>query len=339
MASIDFTELFATITTATEDSWTTVDLTSLGVPDNAVVVVLMEHKTDGVAGTCGVREVGSSTNRYFALHEPEAGGSTSTVMHVQSNATASIQYYKDDSASVFTLLGYYGTGITYTEEFSERTEQTLWTSAACEQNNRVFEFVCVNPSDIAELWAGVRKVDSALSRRFYIHEAEPSGINCYTNYAQSDSSGNVEYYILNSSVYRVGYFSANIQLEERFDLCTPASDATWGEQTIVAGGENCVALIACMHESVGTEEYMGARGGASAVNRYWLEHEAEGGGISGDTLPVLVDAGGKYDTYHGDVSDGLFYCLGYLYDTGGAPAVAPTSVLYGPFVGPLGGPV
>ena len=112
---INFTETFATITTSTTGSWTTVDLTSLGVPDSAVVCVLMEHKTDGVGALCGVRAVGSSLVRSATLHEPESGGSTSTVMHVQSDSTASIQYYKGNANSVFTLLGYYGSGVSYQE--------------------------------------------------------------------------------------------------------------------------------------------------------------------------------------------------------------------------------
>ena len=343
MSSIDFTELFATITTATEDSWTTVDLTSLGVPDNAVVVVLMEHKTDGVAGTCGVREVGSSLDRYFALHEPEGGGSTSTVMHVQSNATASIQYYKDDSASVFTLLGWYGAGITYTEEMTLH-EPTVagWRETAVGQNNTVFEFSCQNITDGQTAGVGSRKVGSSINRFLEIHEPEPSGINSYTSYTQSDGSGNVELYTANAygQLYRLGYFSSNIQMTEIIENAEPFSDGTWWEKTALADHENTVALISCMHQSTGSEELTGARGGASAVARYWSEHESETDQYTGDTLPVLVDSGGKYDTYFGDASDASFLCLGYLYDTGSAPAaVAPTSVLYGPLCGPLAGPI
>ena len=345
MASIDFTEKFAVITSSPAfGSWTTIDLTSLGVPDNAVVCILITNPQEANWGTAGVKHNASSLNRYLIQHEAEGGGVTSIIMHVQADEFAQIKYFTDNTSSVFTLLGYYGSGITYTEEKTLH-EPTVagWRSTAVGQNDTVFEFCCQNiDAGNTATNVGTREVGSSLARYMDIHEAEGGGVNSYTSYAQSDGSGNVELYRGDTygQFYRLGYFSSNVQLEEAFDACTPASDATWGEQTIVAGGENCVGLIACMHSSAGTEEYMGARGGASAVNRYWLEHEAEGGGFSGDTLPVLVDAGGKYDTYHGDVSDALFYCLGYLYDTGGAPAaVAPTSVLYGPFVGPLGGPV
>ena len=323
MASIDFTELFATITTATTGSWATIDLTSLGVDNSAVVCVLIQHFNDTATGICGVREVDSIINRYLTLHESEVGGSTSTVMHVQSNATASIEYYKEDANTVFTLLGWYGAGITFTEAFG-LLEPTAadWRVTEVGQANRVFEFACVNIDDVNEPVIGVRKVGSSLVRSYAVDEAEPAAAeaatNSYTSYAQSDSGDDVELYrsTTDGIIYNLGYFSSNIQLTEAFTVCTPSSDATWRELT-AAGFENTVALIACMHSSSGTEENTGARGGASAVARYWLEHEAEDGGFSGDTLPVLVDAGGKYDTYHGDVSDATFYCLGYLYDTGG----------------------
>ena len=348
MATINFTELFATITSATTGSWATIDLTSLGVPNNAVVVVLAEHKTDGTPALCGVRKVGSSLARYLNLHEPEGGGSTSTVMHVQSDATASIQYYKGDSATVFTLLGYYGSGITYTEEMIgyELSGATGWTQTGFGQNDTVFEVVCLNEeAGNTAVNMGCREFGSSLARYYDIHEAEPSGINSYTSYVQSNASGDVQLYRENLTFvpfyYVVGYFSSNIQLEEAFDDCTPTSDATWRTNVAInTGGEDCVGLIACMHQSNGSGENTGARGGASAVARYWLEHESETDQYTGDTLPVLVDSSGYYDTYFGDVSDALFYCLGYLYDTGGAPAaVAPTSVLYGPLCGPFAGPI
>ena len=143
MASIDFTEKFDVITSSpSTGAWTEIDLTSLSVPDNAVVVVLMEHKTDGTSAICGVRKVGSALSRRRRLHEPEGGGSTSVVMHVQSNATAAIEYYAQDGSTVFTLLGYYGAGITYTEEITLH-EPTVadWRSTAVGQNNTVFEFI------------------------------------------------------------------------------------------------------------------------------------------------------------------------------------------------------
>jgi len=353
MASIDFTELFATITTSTVDAWTEVDLTSLGVPANAVVCVLMQNVTDGTTGyegSLGIRKVGSGlSTRYVIQHEAEGDGSTSVVMHAQADADSSIEYLKGHTDSIFTLLGYYGTGITYTEEITEHASVTVqtWESTAVGQNDTVFEFCCQNDGGDGNTATnvGTREVGSSLARYYDIHEAEPSGINCYTSYAQSDSSGNVELYRGDAygQFYRLGYFSSNVQLYATFDNFTPASDATWGKQnpSITTYHTGCVALVACMHHSAGSEELTGARGGDSSAARYWTEHESETDQYTGDTLPCLVGAGAEgVDTYFGDVSDGRFYCLGYLYDTGGAPAaVAPTSVLYGPLCGPLAGPI
>ena len=217
MASIDFTELFATITTGTTGSWTSVDLTSIGVDNNAVVCVLIENKNTGAEALCGVREVGSELSRRHGLHEAEGDGSTSYVTHVQSDATASIEYYTDDGSTVFTLLGYYGAGITYTEEV-ELHEPTVadWRVTAVGQTDTVFEFICRNSGGDGNtaVNVGVRKVGSTLARYYDIHEAEPSGINCYTSYVQSDASGNIQYHREDSygQFQRLGYFSSNIQL-------------------------------------------------------------------------------------------------------------------------------
>ena len=349
MASIDFTELFAYITAvATDGEWTSKDLSGFGVPDNAVVCILIENYRATAPNLCGVRAVGSSLGRYIILHEAESGGRTSCVMHVQTNSTASIEYYAEVSLQTgFTILGYYGSGITYTEEMTEHASVTAagWRSTAVGQNDTVFEIMCQNDGGDGNTATnvGCRAVDSAYDYNYYdIHEAEPSGINCYTSYAQSDGSGNIELHRGDAygNFFRLGYFSSNIQHKETWILTTPASDATWGEKYVGSVNANTVAFISCMHQSSGTEESTGARGGASSVERRWTEHESETDQYTGDTLPVLVDSSGNIDTYFGDVSDGYFYCFGYLYDTGGAPAaVAPTSVLYGPLCGPLAGPI
>lgn len=333
MATIDFTETFALAFDFDELSgtWTELDLTSLGVPANAVVCMLLLNVSQGAVTTIGVRKIGSSLERKVLLHEAEGGGSTSCVMHVQVDANKKIEYVVDDSVQNGYLgsgyvLGYYGSGITYTEEMTEHASVTVagWRSTAVDQNDTVFEFCCQNDGGDKNTATnvGTREVGSSLARYYDIHEAEPSGVNSYTSYVQSDASGNVELYRGDTygNFFRLGYFSSNIQLEEAFDACTPTSDATWRTDiSINTGGENCVGLIACMHQSNGTQENTGARGGASSAARYWLEHESESDQYTGDTLPVLVDSSGYYDTYFGDVSDGYFYCLGYLYDTGGAP--------------------
>jgi hypothetical protein len=313
---INFTELHDTPTLLVS-GWNVRDI---GFPANTVGVVMLLNNDATFVQEVGAREVDSVLDRKVWLHEAEGGGYTSSVMHVQTDSDGNIELFGGDTGETYYIpLGYYGVGITYTETFFGKSPTVQsWTQFDLGKNNVVYEIICKNLSggDTAEN-VGVREVGSSLDRYMDIHEAEPAQGNHYTSYAQSDDSGNVEFY--REDIYGTfqifGYFSKNVQLEERFDDCTPSDgDGTWSEKTIVAGGADCVGLIACMHESNGTEELTGARGGASSVDRYWLEHESESDQYTGDTLPVLIDENGNYDTYFGDVSDAFFHCLGYLYD-------------------------
>ena len=326
MPSIDFTEKFDVITNSpTTGAWTTIDLSSLGVPDDAVVCVLCEHKTDEITNNIGIREVGSSLSRYLNLHEPERGGSTSAVMHIQADSTASIQYYTEDSGSVFTLLGYYGSNIDYAEEFvlHNSNTTTAWEDADVSQPDRVYEFVNCNTAEAATGQIGSNTFGNTALRWRLLHEAEGGGVSSFTSYATSGSTSKVSLMQNPNSTcrhYRLGYFSENVAMLDYANICTPTSDGTWATTTNSALAD-CVVFVNCMHSSPGSEELTGARGGASSASRYWTEHEAEGGEYTGDTIPVLANSSGQFATYFGDVSDCEFRYHGALY------YVPPSTVL------------
>src|SRR4030042_6431296 len=117
MASLSFTEDFTAISlSATTGSWQT--CSAAFAPANAVACVLLLHNYDGSGIMMGVRVVGSSLDRRFDIHEQEAGGYCSIVMHVQCDPNGKAQFYRETTDVIAYCLGYYGSGITYTEQFS-----------------------------------------------------------------------------------------------------------------------------------------------------------------------------------------------------------------------------
>lgn len=241
MPSISFTEAFSTITSSpTTGAWTSIDLTSLSVPDSAVVAVLIQYAGTANAALCGVRTYGSSVVRRFDLHEAEAGGVTSCLMHVQADASARIEYYAESASTTFTLLGYYGSGITYTEAMTDISGLAAdWRTVDVGIASRVCEVVCVNSTQAAADSSGVRVVGSSLVRHVPIHEAESddaTGVNCYTSYAKSDASSDIQVYrqTSSSSNWLVGYFSSNVNFLEKFDTLSITSANTWTVQSAEA---------------------------------------------------------------------------------------------------------
>ena len=94
------------------------------------------------------------------------------------------------------------------------------------------------------------------------------------------------------------------------------SDGTWGNYDIYTNKgvpKGAVAEIILSNATVGTENTIGIRTDGSALNRFVVLHEAEGGGQTHARMFVLVDATtGLVEPYHSDVSDAdYFYLVGY----------------------------
>jgi len=105
-----YTEAFASVgKPASDNTWGDRDLTSDGVPDDAICEILMCNGATGYENYMGVRENDSSVARYFDLHESEGDGRDCGRMHVTADSTATIEQYMEDVSDTaeFILLGYW----------------------------------------------------------------------------------------------------------------------------------------------------------------------------------------------------------------------------------------
>lgn len=105
-----YTEPYADIGSPTTDgTWEDIDLSSMGVPDDAVVEIASANEEVGQAAVMGVRPNGSTVDRLPRLNEAEDGGAEFVRMHAQADATATIEFRHDDvsDAHTFRLLGYW----------------------------------------------------------------------------------------------------------------------------------------------------------------------------------------------------------------------------------------
>lgn len=105
-----YAETYADIgSPSTDDTWEDVDLTAFGAPDDSVVEISLSNEEDAQAASMGVRANGSSVNRLPRLNEAEDGGAEIVRMHVQADATATIEFRHEDVASAYTfrMIGYW----------------------------------------------------------------------------------------------------------------------------------------------------------------------------------------------------------------------------------------
>ncbi len=110
VAPLAYSELFADIGSPSIDAtWEDIDLTSSGVTNTAVVELVLANEALVVNVSMGARANGSSLGRLLDIHEAQGGGSDLGHMHVQSDATATIEFYHQDvsDAHTFHLIGYW----------------------------------------------------------------------------------------------------------------------------------------------------------------------------------------------------------------------------------------
>jgi hypothetical protein len=81
-------------------TWETIDLTSFGVPANAVAQFVLANERDGEENQMGVRETGSTiNNRRLDLQEAESGGGDLGTLHVRIDASSQVQWSAEHGAT------------------------------------------------------------------------------------------------------------------------------------------------------------------------------------------------------------------------------------------------
>jgi hypothetical protein len=106
-----FTESYGELSgsPASSATWDDKDLTSLGVPANAVVQIAMANGQDDAEALLGVRKKGSSIGRTLDLQEAEAGGDDFASTHVNADGSSTIQWYDENTGEDhrFYVLGWW----------------------------------------------------------------------------------------------------------------------------------------------------------------------------------------------------------------------------------------
>ena len=108
----NYTETISTLGSPSLDqTWESVDLSSLGVPTNAVVQIAMANMHQFGENFMGLRKNGSLLERSINLHEAEGGGGDIATVHVETNSDAIIEWYHQDVSDLhnYYLIGYWET--------------------------------------------------------------------------------------------------------------------------------------------------------------------------------------------------------------------------------------
>jgi hypothetical protein len=90
-------------------TWEDKNLSSMGVPANAVVQIAIVNTNNSVERELGLRETGSSLSRMLDFQEAEGGPGDTASFHVNADENATIQWY-DESVGEghdFNLLGWW----------------------------------------------------------------------------------------------------------------------------------------------------------------------------------------------------------------------------------------
>jgi len=320
-----YTEMHQQWSASADKTWQTVDLSSFGVPANAVVEVAIINSRAGNERWGGVRAQGSVLQRRLRLHEAEDGGVDVLVMHVQADGNSLIQHYSDKKSEVtFTLLGYW-TEVSYVELFAafSANASNSWVVEDVSDDGlgpeQVAEIVVANTRVDRERLAGIRAVGSSLQRRFGIHEAESGGVDTVTLMVETDTNSSIEVYAESSAdvdFYAIGYWSTapGIYTETGGVGGQVPTPASWQQVDLTSFGipADTVAQFVITNDGENTENNMGVRAIGSTLERLLNLQEAESGGSDAVSLHAGVDASSQVEWYAQSANpDQFFYPVGW----------------------------
>lgn len=326
-ASSPYIETYQPWSATEDDEWETVDLSALGVPPDAVVEVALVNSHDSRQRKGGVRAVGSALDRRVNLHQAEDGGTDAVVMHVQTNASASIEHYaKDKNYVSFILLGYWSTG-TYVEAWNEFDvdDSGTWIDSSLAiygvGPGQVAEIVIANRDQDDERQGGVRTDGSSDERRFAIHQAEGGGVDVTTLLvnAGSDPGATIEVYAQSDNkieFYHVGYWAdpPGNYVEAAGASSTAATAAAWQDADLnaIAGvPADAVVSITLENSNDTADKQMGVRETGSALNRMLHLQQAKEGGADLATFHVNTDANSNVQWYSTENNEHAFHISGW----------------------------
>ncbi len=204
-----FTETFDFLG-ATPHVWTDLDLSSYGVPANAVVQLLLSVRSSSSWHYVGIRENGSSVIRTIALDEAEGAiiGSSTLSMLAKADGSSIIEWRGGTSMvnDFHYLLGWFSSNIDFTEDrtqvtFSSSKIDGVWESRVVSEApaSAIISMLLIHEDSGSETYCGVREEGSSQNRYILEHEQEGGGFGGFMAFVNLDASKQLEIYCGDSS--------------------------------------------------------------------------------------------------------------------------------------------
>jgi len=201
-SGVSYVELMEPFSADASNSWVPEDVSDDGLGANQVAEVAMANTSTGAERLAGVREVGSTWQRRFNLHEAESGGVDAYSMMVNTNASADVEVFAQNAGDVdFYVLGYWNTPPgTYVENgtgawtASTTSWEAIDLSGIGVPANAVVQVTIGNLNQSNERLMGVRTIGSSLDRRLDLHKAEAGGSERATWHVKVDAGSNLQSY-------------------------------------------------------------------------------------------------------------------------------------------------
>jgi len=326
--SIGYTEGMESWSQAYDLGWQSYDIfTNHGVPKGAVVEIIATNSLTGYSASVGV---GDSA---FLLHEAEGGGLVTarflTTVDVDTGLITVRNSNPDYANNTFFIVGYW-TDVTFTETWiaglvaPSRNDENTWLDFDLFTSDGIPKgSVClvslVNSASGNEYEIGVRTDGSSLQRVVDIHEAESNAKNVVSMFVKtSEADGIIEGWFEDEEpdceVIIQGYFGADIDFQELMTSKDQTSGGSWEEFDLTGDldEDGRVTDFLLTNNDPDAEHTIGARIEGSVLPRYVLEHEAEGGGVTGFGMSVKSDASGVVELYCDNSDFDTFYLTGYF---------------------------
>jgi hypothetical protein len=299
-----FTEVFQTLTISPNGGWNLIDLTSFGVPANAVCVILVDNSRSNRQNRIGVRSVGSSTNRDINLVEAESGGRSNATFIVQSNANSSIEIKPTTTTyNHATLLGYFNSTIGFNDRWKSITPSNSTTYLPFTINNAsandVATIVTIYKETAVTGLVGIRSTTDTDTTTIELNEAESGGHVFWSRTVNLDASKNCDYVKEKTNcVFRDSGSWTGITFTSSDSVFAinyvPTSLNTWQTVTVDSSIPVGATIEVTMFNKYNLNEYnVGVRKVGSSLHRVVDIHEAEKSSSSVNTYTDYVEVDGN----------------------------------------------
>jgi len=195
-----YTETMNTYTIVADGAWTGMNVPV--VPINTVCEIVMRNKEVDAENYAGIRQVGSSNERRFELHEtePNATAGDYLTLFVETDGSQDIEVYTQDaSEQEFIAIGYWDNppgrwteGRTYTNPPLANWNDYDLTGIAPPLS--ICEYALVQGHSTIQNIAGIRKKGTSDDRRLTLQEAEDGGSDFFSCHVEVDSENLIEVY-------------------------------------------------------------------------------------------------------------------------------------------------